>query len=200
MRSQSNIQRRAFLAESTRVATAGWLALQLPWVAALASCARDDARTGAAFTHLTTAEGRAMRAFAAQVLPSDDKMPGADEAGAVHFVDRAVGTPFFANLVPVVRGGLATLDEHARAAGGRDGFASLSSAQQVALMRQIEATPFFAAARTLVVIGTFADPSYGGNRGGAGWAIVGMEHRPSFAAPFGWYDAQVDTDTPTGVS
>jgi len=48
-----------------------------------------------------------MRAFAAQIIPSDKSLPGADEAGAVHFVDRAFGKPFFADIVPVVRAGLA---------------------------------------------------------------------------------------------
>lgn len=186
--------RRGFLADSARTATAGWLALQLPWLAALASCARDDARTGEAFAHLTNAEARTMRAFAAQIIPSDDGTPGAEEAGVVYFVDRAFGMPFFADSVPVVRAGLADLDVRAKSSGGRDGFVSLTRAQQVALMRQVETTPFFATARTLVVIGTMADPSYGGNRGGAGWSIVGIEHRPSFTAPFGWYDAQAMAD------
>ena len=137
-----------------------------------------------------------MRAFAMQILPSDDGTPGADEAGAVYFVDRAFGMSLFAEAVPVVRAGLAQLDVRAGAAGARGGFASLSSARQVAIMKEIEATPFFATARTLVVIGTFADPKYGGNRGNAGWAMMGVEHRPSWVAPFGWYDAPEAPDAP----
>ena len=129
-----------------------------------------------------------MRAFAAQIIPSDKTLPGADEAGAVHFIDRAFGKPFFADVVPVVRAGLADLDARARALDERD-FASLSAGRQVAIMRQVEATPFFAAARMLVVVGTFADSAYGGNRQAAGWTIVGLEHEPTYASPFGWYDA-----------
>ena len=56
-------------------------------------------------------------------------------------------------------------------------------------MHEVEGEPFFAAARTLVIIGTFADPAYGGNRQGAGWTIVGLDHRPSYSAPYGWYDS-----------
>jgi len=130
-----------------------------------------------------------MRAFAAQIIPSDQSLPGADEAGAVYFIDRAFGMPFFADIVPFVRAGLADLDARARTLGERD-FASLSPGRQVAIMRQVDRTPFFAAARMLVVIGTFADPSYGGNRHGAGRTIVGVEHRPTYSAPYGWYDAQ----------
>jgi gluconate 2-dehydrogenase gamma chain len=91
--------------------------------------------------------------------------------------------------VPVVRAGLADLDARARALGGRRGFAALAGDRQLAILRQIEHGDFFKAARTLVLVGTFADPSYGGNRGGAGWAMIGIDHRPSYTAPFGYYDA-----------
>ncbi len=134
-----------------------------------------------------------MRAFAARIIPSDQSLPGADEAGAVHFIDRALGKPFFADSVPVVRAGLADLDARARALGEHD-FASLSPGRQVAIMRQVEGTPFFAAARMLVVVGTFADSAYGGNRNGAGWTILGIEHHPTYASPFGWYDAREDAN------
>ena len=187
------LTRRGFLADSGRAATAGWIALEIPWLAALASCTRDDETTARGFAALTPAEARAMRAFAAQIIPSDTSLPGADEAGAVHFIDRAFGKPFFADLVPLVRAGLADLDARAHALGERD-FASLSPGRQVAIMRQVEGTPFFAAARMLVVIGTFADSAYGGNRQAAGWTIVGLEHEPTYAAPFGWYDAQNETN------
>jgi gluconate 2-dehydrogenase gamma chain len=182
--------RRDFVLASSRTATAGWLALQLPLVAALAGCAHDDPTSSGAFKHLSKAEARTMRAFAAQILPSDDEVPGAEEADAVHFVDRALRMPFFADTSALIRSGLADLDARAKVFDPHGGFASLSAAQQVAIMQRIETEPFFAAARTLVVIGTLADPSYGGNRGGAGWRMIGMEHAPSYAAPFGWYDAQ----------
>ena len=57
-------------------------------------------------------------------------------------------------------------------------------------MRQMERQPFFAAARTLVLAGTFADAAYGGNRNGAGFTMIGMRHEPAYSAPFGWYDAE----------
>jgi len=190
------LTRRGFLAESGRAATAGWLALEIPWLAALASCRPDDGGTADGFVALMPAEARAMRAFAAQIIPSDKTLPGADEAGAVHFIDQAFGKPFFADVVPVVRAGLADLDARARSLGERD-FASLSAGRQVAIMRQVEATPFFAAARMLVVVGTFADSAYGGNRQAAGWTIVGLEHEPTYASPFGWYDAHEGANAKT---
>ena len=133
-----------------------------------------------------------MRAFAAQILPADDDTPGADDMGAVQFIDRALRAPSFAANVPIIRAGLAELDRRARALDGSSDFATLGAAQQMEIMQQIEHEPFFVAARTLVVSGTFADPSYGGNARGAGWAMLGMEHRPSYAAPFGWYDAHAE--------
>jgi gluconate 2-dehydrogenase gamma chain len=178
--------RRIFLAELTRAGAASALAFQLPLLSILAGCARDTD----GFVHLTAAEGRTMRAFAAQILPSEPGSPGAEEAGAVYFVDRAFGDPHFADQMPTIRAGLADLDARARNAGARQGFASLSDADQRAIMERIAKEPFFASARTLVLIGTFADSSHGGNRGAAGLKIVGMEHRPSYTAPYGWYDAQ----------
>ena len=187
----AQLTRRGFLADSGRVAAAGWLALNVPWLTALAGCARDDARKGDGFVALTPAEAKTMRAFAACIIPSGDSMPGADEAGAVYFVDRAFSMPFFAESVPLIRAGLAHLDARSRAVGAAD-FAALPPPYQVIIMRGVEREPFFAAARTLVVIGTLANPSYGGNKHGAGWTIVGIEHHPTYSAPYGWYDAHAE--------
>ena len=186
--SEHQLTRRELLAASSRVAAAGLLTLYLPWLAALASCARDDARGGRPFERLTSDEARTLRAFAARIIPSDDT-PGADEAGAVHFIERALAVPFFAHYRPLITAGSADLDLRASALGARKGFSTLSVSRQIALMRDIEHTEFFAAARTLVVMGTFADPSHGGNQSGLGWTMIGIDHRPSYAPPFGWYDA-----------
>jgi gluconate 2-dehydrogenase gamma chain len=182
--------RRNFIADLSRAAAAGSLALELPWLATLAGCGRDAKRDESTFVVLTRAEARTMRALAAQIIPSDGDVPGAEEAGAVFFVDRALALELFAEGVPIIRAGLADLDARARLMyGGRD-FESLSSSQQIAIMRGIEREPFFTVARSLVVIGTFSDPSHGGNKGGTGWSIVRLERRPTYATPYGWYDAQ----------
>jgi gluconate 2-dehydrogenase gamma chain len=131
-----------------------------------------------------------MQAFAAQIFPPASDAPGAVELGAVRFVEGALGQPFFAGSVPVVRAGLADLDIRARSLGESSGFAALEPGRQAAILRQIEAGEFFKIARTLVLIGTFADPSYGGNRDGGGWTAIGIEHRPAYTPPFGYYDAQ----------
>ena len=182
----THYSRRGFLAETSQSAASSWMLLQLPWVAALASCAREDERTRAGFRSLTPAEAQTMREFSARILPSDDGVPGAIEAGAVYFVDRALALPAFAESLPVIRAGLADLDARSRAAGG---FASLSPAQQIDVLNAIERTAFFRTARALVITGTLADPSHGGNRDHTGWAMLDFEHHPTYAAPYGWYDA-----------
>src|SRR5262245_60612409 len=149
----TSFTRRAFLGDSSRAVGAGWLALQLPWIASLVGCVTADAQ----LVHLTPAEGRTMRALAARIVPSGDGLPGggAEEAGVVYFVDRALATPFFADSAPLIRRGLADLDARASALGALGGFQALSEDQQVFVIQHVEHEPFFAAARTLVLIGVF---------------------------------------------
>jgi hypothetical protein len=189
--------RRAFLIDAARMAAAGWLSVELQL---LVGCARDSSERAGDFVHLSAAEGRTLRAFARQILPADGGAPGAEEAAAAYFVDRSFGMPFFADSVALIRDGLADLDARARSSARRPDFASVAGDEQIAIMRTVESTPFFASARTLVIIGTLADPSYGGNRNGAGWSLLGLEHRPSFTAPFGWYDAHLAPDAPAGAA
>jgi gluconate 2-dehydrogenase gamma chain len=181
-----SISRRSFLAHATRLAVAGWLTVELQLIV---SCARDASNEDAGFAHLTVGEVRTLRAVASQIIPSVEGAPSANDLGAAKFVDRAFGMPFFAGALPLIRNGLADLDTRAHAGSERCDFADASERAQIALLQDIESTPFFASVRTLTVIGTFADPSYGGNRASEGWALLGLEHRPSFVAPFGWYDA-----------
>jgi hypothetical protein len=52
----------------------------------------------------------------------------------------------------------------------------------------VAALPIFALLRYLVAAGMFSDPSYGGNRDRAGWALLGFEDRFAWQPPFGFYD------------
>lgn len=181
--------RRDFLSSSA-LAGAGWLALNSGLLATLSACAREDAASGAPFTTLTAGEGRTMRAFAARIVPSGDGLPGAEEAGAVHFVDRVLET-FFAGMRPLIADGMAALDGRAASASPDEAsFADLDEEAQIAIMHEVEQEPWFGAARFLVLSGVFAEPSYGGNRDGAGFTLLGVEHAPSFTPPFGHYDAE----------
>jgi gluconate 2-dehydrogenase gamma chain len=180
----SHSSRRAFLADLGRAAAAGSLALQFTSLATLAACFDSSP-----YRWFSASEARTMRAFASQIIPSGDGTAGAEEAGVVDFVDRTLIRPLYADAATTIRAGLADLDARARSLGARAGFASLHGAQQIHVMRDVERTPFFETARTMIIVGMFAEPSYGGNRNGSGWAMIGMQHQPSYAAPFGWYDA-----------
>src|SRR5262249_27548680 len=75
---------------------------------------------------------------------------------------------------------------------GTASFATLTPAQQDALLHEIEETPLFQTARFDTIVGTFALPTGGGNRDYAGWRMLGFEHQPAFQPPFGFYDADVN--------
>lgn len=180
--------RREFVSSTAGMLGGGWLWLNLPLLTTLSACARDAALSNEPFTTFTPAEGRAMRAFAARIIPSEPGSPGAEEAGSAWFADAALAGPFEDMGVPV-REGLADLDTRAQAEHGAD-FADLDAAQQDALIGDVVDTPFFFLGRMLVVIGVFADPVHGGGRDGVGHALLGMEHAAAYQPPFGWYDTE----------
>jgi gluconate 2-dehydrogenase gamma chain len=122
----------------------------------------------------------------ARILPAVDGRPGAREAGAVYFIDRALAT-FNSAQKTLYADGIGDLN---RRAGSN--FATLTPSRQDELLREIEQTPFFQTVRFDTLIGTFALPSWGGNRDFAGWRLLGVEHQPFFQAPFGHYDANLD--------
>ena len=183
--------RREFIAASTALLGGSLLSAQLPALGALAEWARGAAAAQSAFTILTPAEARTMDAFAAQIIPSDADSPGAKEAGAVWFIDRALGPGYFPEFREPVKAGLADLDARARRRRkGASGFADLDPGEQVRVMRQVEDTAFFSMGRMLSIMGVLADPRHGGNRDHAGARILGIQHQPSYQPPFGWYDAE----------
>ena len=183
--------RRDFLSTSTSALGGAWLVGMGPLVDAARAYARTAVAEQVAFRTFTAREGADFDAFAARIVPTDDT-PGAREAGAVYFADRALGT-FLADILPIVRSGLASLSERARVADPtRAGFSSLDERAQDRIIRDVEAdasSPFFFMARVLVMLGTFSDPMHGGNRDRVGWRLVGFEPQAAHEPPFGFYDA-----------
>lgn len=181
----SDSSRRMFLRASGTLAGGSWLALQFPGLIAVAEAAAAARDAAAPFLHLAPAEAASLEAVAARIIPSDET-PGAREAGVIHFIDQALGN-FMADAAGELRAGIASLDAASSSAGRR--FAELDSEAQDAILRDIETTPFFDTMHFLTVAGMFALPSYGGNRGYAGWKLLGFDHRHGWAPPFGHYDA-----------
>lgn len=183
--------RRRFLAALGTGATALWFVDHLALVqeaAAHAEHAGND-RGQRRLEFFTPAEARDAEAIAARVIPNDDGTPGAREAGVLGFMDRVAARHLPAEMRPVLREGLAALarDATTRHSGARD-FASLTSPQQDALLRERETTPFFDIIRTLTLGGFLSSQKYGGNRNYVGWKLVGHDPSPTYQTPYGYYD------------
>ncbi|MEQ8330026.1 MAG: gluconate 2-dehydrogenase subunit 3 family protein [Longimicrobiales bacterium] len=155
--------------------------------------AAEAARTDAPPTVLTPEEVRTLEAVADRILPPggdgtggqalDDDGPGAKDLGAVVFIDR-----FVARDGGTLEGLRAALGVLAETAGGD--VADRTAAQQDEALRAFEAHPsgLFGLVRFLVLAGAFAGPKHGGNRDGAGWALLGFQDRHAWQPPFGAYD------------
>jgi gluconate 2-dehydrogenase gamma chain len=130
---------------------------------------------------LTAAEADALEAIVARLIPSDASGPGAAEARAAHYIDRALGGAL-APMRDAYASGLAALDRYARSSRG-GAFAQLPASDQDAVLTAVEsgaasgfsdgAAAFFAMVRTHTLQGTFGDPFYGGNAAFVGWDLVG---------------------------
>jgi len=128
---------------------------------------------GDALVSLTPAEAETLRAIIARLIPADENGPGALEARADRFIDRALGGAL-KNLRSAYSAGLAAANASAQASKGAP-FAKLSAADQNAVLTamQQESPQFFNLVRTHTIQGTFADPFYGGNENFIGWDLIG---------------------------
>jgi len=183
------LSRRALL--QAVAATMAAAAMPFGW-AELAQAAQEvhaapHAAADAKISFLTAAEAADVEAVAAQIVPTDDS-PGAREAGVVYFIDRALAT-FLSQLAGDYREQIAAFqaafrERHPSAVS----FAALASEQQVEYLKQVDQTPFFDTTRLLTLLGLFALPTYGGNRNGVGWKLIGFQDAHVFQPPFGYYD------------
>jgi gluconate 2-dehydrogenase gamma chain len=120
---------------------------------------------------LTSAEAATLAAVCARIVPTDASGPGAAEARASVYIDRALGG-WLAPSREDYRAGLAAIDAAARARGGTR-FVDLAIVEQDAALASLDQTPFFGLVRTHTIQGTFCDPAYGGNANFIGWDLIG---------------------------
>jgi len=130
---------------------------------------------------LNATEAEALEAIVARIIPTDENGPGAAEARAAHYIDRALTGPLRA-LRSNYAAGLAAIDEYAQSSKGAP-FARLAPGDQDAVLRDMEANTamgfspdaaaFFNLLRTHTIEGTFSDPYYGGNADYVGWNLIG---------------------------
>ena len=171
----ADLSRREML---KRMVVAGAVA-SLPAPRATVAAAQPAAAE--AFESLTAREGATLQAVVARLIPADERGPGALEAGAATYIDRALTGPLAASL-EAYRGGLAALDRYAQSARGR-AFAALDPGDQDGLLRDLEANAapefgsgaagFFNLVLTHTIQGTFSDPAHGGNVEFIGWRMLG---------------------------
>ena len=134
----------------------------------------------AATETLTASEAETLGAIAARLIPTDDSGPGANEARATQYIDRALGGTL-SSFRETYRAGLAALDRYAHSTKGGP-FASLPAVDQDALLRDVErneaagfpqSSAFFNLVLAHTIQGTFCDPYYGGNANFVGWDLIG---------------------------
>jgi gluconate 2-dehydrogenase gamma chain len=134
---------------------------------------------------LTAAEADLLDAIVARLIPTDADGPGARDAQAVRYIDRALAGAL-AGSREAYRTGLAALDRYSRSSRGA-AFTSLSATDQDSVLIDVEtgaatgsgagfdgsSAAFFALVRAHTWQGTFGDPFYGGNANFAGWDLIG---------------------------
>jgi gluconate 2-dehydrogenase gamma chain len=123
-------------------------------------------------TRTLTAEAFAtLHAVCARLIPTDENGPGATEAHAAEYIDRALGGALAAARSDY-KLGLTAIDRAAQQTFGAV-FAKLAPPQQDAVLRELQETPFFNLVRGHTLQGTFCDPIYGGNANFVGWDLIG---------------------------
>jgi len=122
-------------------------------------------------------------AITARIIPGTSEDPGAREAGAVIFIDRAV-YGYDRHLQADYTRGIDGVEEYANSKYGA-GFVELSILQQDDILTNMNQSTqeagqylsnpggFFAALRTHTRQGMFGDPVFGGNWNKTGWKLLG---------------------------
>jgi len=202
---KDSFSRRRFLFDSVNGISAAWLAQH--WAAALAAAqhAHKLALTAAptTFEFFTPDQAAEVDAVAARIIPTD-VTPGAREAGTVYFIDRALAT-FASADRKLYTEGMAELQARThKMFTGVEKFSVATAEQQDEILRSLDKNAgsisrpfrpapgqnFFETVRQHTIAGFLIDPDSDrrGNRGGAGWQLIGREHEHMFQPPFGYYD------------
>jgi gluconate 2-dehydrogenase gamma chain len=183
--------RRSFLLSGGGFLTSVWIAAHWPAIAAAAhhADAVPAVPTPLGFEFLNAADAADIEAISAQIVPSG-ATPGAREAHAVYFIDRAMST-FFAAWAHDFSAGLSEFQAKFAASNPASGsFAKAGSNEQITCLKTVDGTPFFETVRTLTLLGMFSSPKYGGNYGASGWKLMGFVDQHAFSPPFGYYDRE----------
>jgi gluconate 2-dehydrogenase gamma chain len=133
---------------------------------------------------LTAQEADLLDLIVARLIPSDALGPGAREARAVRYIDRALGGALGSSR-EAYRAGLAAFDRYCRMSRGK-AFGELTPIDQDSVLIDVEtgaatgagagfagsSAQFFAMVLNHTRQGTFGDPYYGGNANFVGWDLI----------------------------
>jgi gluconate 2-dehydrogenase gamma chain len=161
----------------------------------------------------TREEALDVAAAAAQIFPSDDSGPGANEAGVVIYIDRQLAGPYgrdryrynqppHENGVPEqgYQGKQTPAELYREGLKKIQGIHRLSAAEQHAAITRIERSVFFQFLRTHTIEGMFCDPMHGGNADMIGWQLIGFPGpRMSYADEVGEYHGRAFRPKPRSL-
>ena len=125
------------------------------------------------FISFTPAEAETLRAIVSRLIPADANGPGALEARAERYIDRALSGALKSSRAAYTTG-LASVNTQAQTLRSVS-FSRLSPADQDADLTTLQqkSAAFFNLVRTHTIQGTFSDPFYGGNANFIGWDMIG---------------------------
>jgi gluconate 2-dehydrogenase gamma chain len=133
-----------------------------------------------AFENLTATEADVLEAIVERLIPSDENGPGAKEARAAHYIDRALGGGL-ASSRSAYSAGLEALNRYSTATRGKP-FLQLPVSDQNSVLLDCEtgaatgfngsSAQFFSMVLTHTRQGMFGDPYYGGNANFVGWDLI----------------------------
>src|SRR5712691_1935473 len=140
--------RREFLVNSVSGLGAAWVAAHYSGIVEAAEYVEQAARSGqpTKFEFFTPEQAAEVEAMAAQIIPTDDT-PGAREARVIYFIDRALTTFDKDKQQQYVKGVKELQAKQKKLFKNSAKFSSLSSDDQIKVLKSIEKTPFFETVR-----------------------------------------------------
>jgi gluconate 2-dehydrogenase gamma chain len=129
---------------------------------------------------LTAEEAETLEAICDCLIPSDENGPGAYEARAVHYIDRALAS-HNKSVRENYMVSLEAINDYARKTRGK-AFHELIKDYQNSILLAVQSNKvpgcapsgsgFFNTVRSHTIDGTFCDPYYGGNQNFVGWDMI----------------------------
>ena len=134
------------------------------------------------FLFFNSVEAAAIKAAFGRLIPGDTQDPGAIEAKAYIYIDRAL-TGYYQSLQQSYKRGIAAMNAYAESQYSAS-FSQLTASQQDSVLNDMQAdtatgfyapgaSQFFGMLLKHVGEGMFCDPAYGGNQDLAGWKLIG---------------------------